>query len=334
MKKVLVMIIVLCSLKSMAQCVQCYSDFTFVPGTNASVLGTNTHAAWHSSLASGYQSTASGYQSTASGNYSTAIGYNSYASGIYSVSIGKNVNVSNTSFAFGRDIAASAMNSMIIGVGYTSSSIMTNDIQKSIMLGVYSSQPSIIIRQMSMQDLPANVGIGTIEPKQQLHINGNTLISGTNKSLLFAGTSTSEGEFGIQYKDDGLNFFLPNDGTPTNYLLFINDDGNIGFGKNNPNERIDVNGTAKATKIIASTSIQAASLNVVGLSNIGSLQVSENITFSALSGESSKAIVVDTNFYQLLISPYRELLRIVDIEKDSVIYHYAIIKYYEIGSVN
>lgn len=334
MKKVLVMIIMLCGLKSMAQCVQCYSDFTSFPGTNASVLGTNTHATGHSSLASGYQSTASGYQSTASGNYSTAIGYNSYASGIYSVSIGKNVNVSNTSFAFGRDIAASAMNSMIIGVGYTSSSIMTNDIQKSIMLGVYSSQPSIIIRQMSMQDLPANVGIGTIEPKQQLHINGNTLISGTNKSLLFAGTSTSEGEFGIQYKDDGLNFFLPNDGTPTNYLLFINDDGNIGFGKNNPSERIDVNGTAKATKVIASTSIQAASLNVVGLSNIGSLQVSGNIAFSSLSGASSKAIVVDTNFYQLLISPYRELLRIVDIEKDSVIYHYAIIKYYEIGSVN
>lgn len=75
-------------------------------------------------------------------------------------------------------------------------------------------------------------------------------------------------------------------------------------------------------------------MNVVGLSNIGSLQVSGNITFSALSGESSKAIVVDTNFYQLLISPYRELLRIVDIEKDSVIYHSAIIKYYEIGSVN
>lgn len=313
MKKVLVMIIVLCSLKSMAQCVQCYSDFTFVPGTNASVLGTNTHAAWHSSLAFGYQST---------------------ALGIYSVSIGKNVNVSNTSFAFVRDIAASAMNSMIIGVGYTSSSIMTDDIQKSIMLGVYNSQPSIIIRQMSMQDLPANVGIGTIEPKQQLHINGNTLISGTNKSFLFANTSTFEGEFGIQYNDDGLNFFLPNDGTPTNYLVFVNDDGNIGFGKNNPNERIDVNGTAKATKIIASTSIQAASLNVVGLSNIGSLQVSGNITFSALSGESSKAIVVDTNFYQLLILPYRELLRIVDIEKDSVIYHSAIIKYYEIGSVN
>ena len=313
MKKVLVMIIVLCSLKSMAQCVQCYSDFTSVPGTNASVLGTNTHATGHSSLVFGYQST---------------------ALGIYSVSIGKNVNVSNTSFAFVRDIAASAMNSMIIGVGYTSSSIMTDDIQKSIMLGVYNSQPSIIIRQMSMQDLPANVGIGTIEPKQQLHINGNTLISGTNKSFLFANTSTFEGEFGIQYNDDGLNFFLPNDGTPTNYLVFVNDDGNIGFGKNNPNERIDVNGTAKATKIIASTSIQAASLNVVGLSNIGSLQVSGNITFSALSGESSKAIVVDTNFYQLLISPYRELLRIVDIEKDSVIYHSAIIKYYEIGSVN
>lgn len=75
------------------------------------------------------------------------------------------------------------------------------------MLGVYNIQPSIIIRQMSMQDLPANVGIGTIEPKQQLHIKGNTLISRTNKSFLFANTSTFEGEFGIQYNDDGLNFF-------------------------------------------------------------------------------------------------------------------------------
>lgn len=75
------------------------------------------------------------------------------------------------------------------------------------MLGVYNIQPSIIIRQMSMQDLPANVGIGTIEPKQQLHIKGNTLISRTNKSFYLSNTSTFEGEFGIQYNDDGLNFF-------------------------------------------------------------------------------------------------------------------------------
>lgn len=40
------------------------------------------------------------------------------------------------------------------------------------------------------------------------------------------------------------------------------------------------------------------------------------------------------HYSKLLNSPYRELLRIVDIEKDSVIYHSAIIKYYEIGSVN
>jgi len=254
-----------------AQCVQCDGSATHL-GTNASVIGTSTAAGGHSAFASGYNS-------TASGNYSTAMGYDASATGMYSAAIGKNVRSQNTAYTFGRDITASGSNSIIIGCGYSSSAVLTNSIAKSIMLGVGSSSPAMIIRQQSTNDVPAFVGVATSDPKQELHVNGNAMISGSGKSLLFATSASSTyGNFGIRYTGSGLNFYLPNSGTPTNYLMFIKNNGNIGVGTSNPSCKFDVSGSLKAT------SMQSTSLSVSG-----------GVTFSSLASNSTKVVTINSN---------------------------------------
>lgn len=268
----LITILFVVSATAMAQCVQCDEDETPM-GINASRLGTGTISTGHSAFASGYNS-------TASGNFTTAIGHNATASGLYAVAIGKNVHSPNTSFSFGRDITATGSNSMVIGIGnYSSQTMLTNNISNSIMIGVKSTLPSVIIRQQSTQDVPALVGIGTNNPKHLLHINGNTMISGSNKALLFATSESSTyGNFGIRYTGSGLNFYKPNEGSPTNNLLFIKDNGNIGIGKSNPTSKLDVSGS------IQSTVLQSESLNISG-----------DVNFRGLAGSSTKILTIDDN---------------------------------------
>lgn len=273
-KKLLLLIVVLVgtTLFINAQCVQCGGAETQL-GYNASILGTGT-------VASGNSAFASGYNSTASGNFTTAIGHSATASGLYAVAIGKNTHSQNTSFTFGRDITATGSNSIVIGIGkdYTSSTMLTNNISNSIMIGVKSTLPSVIIRQQSNQDVPALVGIGTNNPQHLLHINGNTMISGSNKALLFATSESSTGNFGIRYTGSGLNFYIPTEGSPTNYLLFIKNNGNIGIGKSNPSCKIDVDGMAKATSILST-----------------SLSITGDINFKGLAGNTTKVITIDNN---------------------------------------
>ncbi len=118
-----------------------------------------------------------------------------------------------------------------------------------------------------------NVGIGTEEPTQMLHVvNGNILISktssvgnrapgSTNGSLLFGSdidNNTQYGNWGIEYMNDaslgyGLNFWQPSGQNQNvhNYRLFLADDGNVGIGTSNPQEKLSVNGTvlAKAVRV-------------------------------------------------------------------------------------
>ena len=250
-----------------AQCVQC--DGVAHLGTNASRMGTGTSADGHSALSSGYNS-------SASGNYSTALGYDVSASGMYAIAIGKNASSQNTSFTFGKDVTATGTNSFVIGSGFSSSSVLTNNISKSIMFGVNSSTPTMIIRQQSNSDVMALVGIGTTDPKQQFHVNGNTMISGSGKALLFATSASSTyGDFGITYNGSGLNIFKPNNGSPTNYLLFIKDNGNIGIGTNNPSYKLHIAGSFK------STSLTTGAVNATG-----------SITFSSLAGSGTKVVTI------------------------------------------
>lgn len=257
-------------------CINCSG--TTNTGTNASAIGTNTAATGHSSFASGYNS-------SASGNYCTSIGYGVNTTGMYSTAIGKDVQASNSGFAFGREVTTSGLNAMAIGIGYNSSDKLSNTISKSLMLGIFSSSPSIILRQTSTENVPALVGVGTTNPQQMLHVEGNTLISGNGKGLLFATSeTTANGNFGIRYTGSGLNFFRPTGSSTVNYLMYISNNGNVGIGTNNPDVKLQINGSAKATNIIATASLQANSLTIAG-----------TITCNLLAGTSPKAVIVNAN---------------------------------------
>ena len=205
-------VMIVFSTNILAQCAQC-DGLASHTGLNASTLGTSTNAAGNSALASGYNA-------SASGDYSTAIG---------------------------KDIAVTANNSFVIGNGYSSNATLTNNISKSIMFGVNSSTPSLTIRQKTTQDAAAYVGIGTTNPMKEFHVNGDVMISGSNKALLFASSSAStNGNFGIKLTNDGLDFFVPDSGMPTensiDNLLYIKNDGNVGIGTSLPKQMLHVVG--------------------------------------------------------------------------------------------
>lgn len=220
-KKLLIAIILIgLSFSIYAQCVQCAGTLELL-GTNASVMGTGCSATGHSAVAAGNSA-------SASGDYSTVLGYNASASGAYSKAIG-------------RFITASGSNSFVIGSGNSSSTKLTNNIANSIMFGMGSSTPSMTIRQNSTQNAMAYVGIGTTNPKKEFHVNGNVMISGSGKALLFATSGTSSyGNFGIKLTNNGLNFFLPNNGNPKENLLYIKNNGNIGVGTSDPKQMLHV----------------------------------------------------------------------------------------------
>ena len=259
------------SLNIYAQCVQCTGPYTLL-GTNASIMGTGCDANGHSALSSGYNS-------TASGNYSTALGHYAHASGIYSVAIGKNVTAQDSAFVFGLDISATAINSLTIGSGFSSTSKLTNNIPNSIMFGMGSSTPSMTIRQNSVQNVPAYVGIGTTDPKKELHVDGNVMISNSNNALLFANSASStDGDFGIKLSRNGLEFFKPNNGSPMNNLLYIGTNGNIGIGSSNTTYKLNIAGSARSTSFQTET-----------------LTVTDDVIFNNLAGNTTQVVTVDNN---------------------------------------
>ena len=112
-----------------------------------------------------------------------------------------------------------------------------------------------------------NIGINTPLPLQRLHLNGNQLIDGPH-SLFFGGDVSGnlrDGEYGIEYMDlggcsQGLNFWKPflshnlSGGNGfANYILFLNDDGNVGIGVDpcriNPTYKLSVCGKIRALGI-------------------------------------------------------------------------------------
>lgn len=116
-----------------------------------------------------------------------------------------------------------------------------------------------------------NVGIGTQTPLQALHVvGGNILItkssmqtyapSSTNGSILFgadANENNTLGRWGIEYLNNdatgyGLNFWKPwyPGSGGGNYILFLQDNGNVGIGTKSPAYKLDVNGTIRAKEIL------------------------------------------------------------------------------------
>ncbi|MEX2017024.1 MAG: hypothetical protein WD876_00955 [Candidatus Pacearchaeota archaeon] len=111
-----------------------------------------------------------------------------------------------------------------------------------------------------------NVGIGTAAPGTLLEVAGSISIydGNANTSLFFARDQVSNktfGKWGIQYipsgtlspqAKGGLNFWIPSapgNNFGNNYL-FLADDGNVGIGVSNPQNKLEVCGQIHAKEVV------------------------------------------------------------------------------------
>jgi hypothetical protein len=188
-------------------------------GNGSVAMGSNTAASSYDAVAMGFSTNASGTSSTAMGNQSVASGGNSLAGGFQSAAssensmafgehatvgsdayvsaaIGKNVSVSRPdSFVLGRNLQATADNTIILGSGQDGDPLV-NDKQKSLMVGFYSSTPSLYVDQNG-------VGIGTTETSSvKLNVAGQIKISGGSPG---AGKILTSDDYGLAYWGDAFS---------------------------------------------------------------------------------------------------------------------------------
>ena len=146
-----------------------------------------------------------------------------------------------------------------------------------------------------------NVGIGTDEPKQKLHVkDGNILISDLSDnipntlkgSMIFGKAITRDillpppppsyiAFWGIEYlystnNEHGLNFWKYYAGDPQPQTLkvsalFLSNTGSVGIGKTNPQATLDVNGSFKANNADIAGTLSAKVFNVQTLNISGTL---------------------------------------------------------------
>ena len=151
-----------------------------------------------------------------------------------------------------------------------------------------------------------NVGIGTDQPKQKLHVeNGNLLMKRSipkvpgvpNGSIIFDSSSGNSGSindtWGIEYVNSqsegyGLNFWNYKDkgfdekGYQMYSRLFISDNsGCVGIGTKTPTKTLDVDGTFGAESADISGTLKAQNANITGTISTNALSAqSANITDS------------------------------------------------------
>jgi hypothetical protein len=155
-------------------------------GTNASQICSTALGRW--TTASGHVSTAMGSGTNALGNFSTAVGYETNASGEYSTAVGYKTKAGGLlSTAMGSSITAQGAYSFGIGLRYQSS-------------------PWLITQTNTMAIMGGKVGIGTVSPQRDLHIDDTLRIEPRSS----APTSPSKGDI---YFNGSTNKLMVYDGT-------------------------------------------------------------------------------------------------------------------------
>lgn len=161
-------------------------------GYSSEALRSSNIGQW--SRATGYNSFAGGYNSEASGHTSTALGVEAKAIGAYSV-------------ALGSYISATENYGIVIGSGQTGSWPLIND-TKSIMMGIGSEKPTMVITGADYTLGTGKVGIGLKEPQAKLHISAD---SNEDASIILESKKLHYNAY-IQFKDENYRLMVGSNG--------------------------------------------------------------------------------------------------------------------------
>ncbi|MCF8347471.1 MAG: hypothetical protein K9G61_01540 [Bacteroidales bacterium] len=215
-------------------------DYSFASGQENNAEGSNSFASGFGNTAIGISSVSMGYYSVASAHYSVAIGLNAYAS-TRSYAIGDHAIANGSpSVVIGHYVQSNASRAFVIGSAANSSPLI-NSVPSSLMIGFESNFPTLFIGRTEYGNQFGKIGIGTIDPKATLEINGGVLCKGfaMPQDHIKAGYVLTTDGTGVGHWADSqlLGLWLPTESgdiyRPT---------GNVGIGMDNPLAKLEVKG--------------------------------------------------------------------------------------------
>ena len=196
-------------------------------------------------------------------------GSSSAASAPISICIGyKSATNADSSLTFGNLLSTSSTEStnMVIGFGASPSSLLTNGISNSIMIGVNSTEPTMYFENAGGGSGLGRVGIGTTDPDGLLHLvdesNSNTDLviekaEAYNGRLVFQNAGTELANIRLKNDEDlviecdqsnGDIIFKVNDGGVDTEVMRINGfSSNVGIGTGSPAQKLHVEATGGAS---------------------------------------------------------------------------------------
>lgn len=169
-------------------------DFSFTQGASNTVTGSFSMSMGAANTTTGDYAGAFGTSNTTNGNYSFVFGASSRAgfdnSKTGTIAMGQDVfSDGNHSIALGNYVSTGSTtdNSIVLGSG--TSSLLTNNISRSLMVGFDSDIPTLFVGPSAGNGTTGNVGIGNSasSPTAKLDVDGTTRVR-----TLPAGTTTDE----------------------------------------------------------------------------------------------------------------------------------------------
>ncbi len=158
-------------------------------GADTQVLGSYSYGIGNSNLLNATNSFILGNGNEINGSQASALGMAHTINSYQGVAIGAaNTIDGQSALALGYNLNPTALNAFLIGNGIDSSTLMTNDIPSSLVVG-FNGMKAFFVNG-------TNVGINTVTPTAELDVNGSVNVSGNLTSGLITIWS-SRGKVGI-----------------------------------------------------------------------------------------------------------------------------------------